>query len=512
VKEPYELDATLRSTVVRRRSAALLIAFIAALSAHCSTATTAPVARTWPSWLAPCALPGGTESARCGTVTVAESPKPSSSRQIQIRVVVFPARVSTPLPDPVLMLVGGPGQGAADLAVGLSQRMPILRDDRDLLLIDQRGAGQSNGLHCQAPATAQELMGHLFDPARLTTCRNDLARRADLTRYTTSVAAADYPVVLDALGYKQVNIWGVSYGTRLGLELARRYPDRVRTLTLEGVAPPTFDWPTSGAPDAEAALNALIDDCAADADCSRAFPQFKQDVDTAFARLKRQRVMADVRDPATQTTARVSFGVTDLAYATRGLLYGGESMRLPRLYRAAADGDFAALAQAYVTRARTLDRQIARGLHLGIYCAEDLPFVDWPQARMAAAGTRMGTYLLDQYRRACDVWPRAPVQPSFRDRVQSAVPTLIMAGRRDPVTPPRTAEDTARTLSRARVLIWKHGAHGHDGLATPDCRAEIIRAFIATADTDHLPIDCMARDPVIRFPAPSSARPTTTTY
>src|SRR4029450_64581 len=130
---------------------------------------------------------------------------------------------------------------------------------------------------------------------------------------------------------------------------------------------------------------------------------------------------------ATGYSEPVQFGVSDLAYATRGLLYGDEALLLPQWFREAARGSYENFAQAYVERARRLDQQIATGVHLGVYCAEDLPFVNWQHATSSAQGTRIGTYLIDQYRAACAVWPSAAVPAGFRDPVRSPVPTLLMS-------------------------------------------------------------------------------------
>jgi pimeloyl-ACP methyl ester carboxylesterase len=467
--------------------------------AACSTwAETETAQRSRPAALRDCTIAGITGTVRCGTVRVAESSDPSSTgRHIDLRVIVVPARATAPAPDAILPLVGGPGQGAADLAATLAQRLDFLRDERDLLLVDQRGTGQSNGLHCNQTGSARDLMGKLFD--RVAECRDLLLPHADLTQYTTTAAAGDYERVFDELGYRQVNVIGNSYGSRMGLELARRFPLRVRTLTIESVVPTTFDWPSMAAADADAALQAVVDDCAADRSCSGIFPRFRQDIDLAFTRVRRGSVTATVRDPLTGTVERVPFGETDLAYATRGLLYGNEAWSLPSWFRLAAEGGFEAFAQAYVTRARALDAQIALGVHFGVYCTEDLPFVDWSSAEKAAAGTHLAGYLIDQYRRACEVWPKGSVPASYREPVQSSVPALLISGRRDPVTPPRTAEYAARTLSRGRVLTWRYGGHGTDGLVSSDCRAGIQRSFIQSADSERLPIECATRDPVRSF-------------
>jgi pimeloyl-ACP methyl ester carboxylesterase len=442
--------------------------------------------------LEPCVVAGLADPARCGTVRVPESA--NSSRTIDLRVIVLPARSATPLRDPIVPLSGGPGQGSADLAAALAGRYEPFRDQRDVVFIDQRGTGTSNGLQCDERGGTAGLLGRIFDTQQLTQCLADVSRHADVTRYTTSAAAEDYPAAFDQLGYDTVNLVGVSYGSRMGLEIARRFPSRVRALIAEGVVPTTFDWPTYGATDLEAALNAVMDDCEADRACVTTYPRFRQDVDLAFARLRRGPVTATVRDPTTGAIERVPFGDADLAYATRGILYGNDALSLPLWYRQAAEGDFTAFAQAYVSRARSLDASLARGLLLSVYCAEDLPFVNWTAAAQAANGTRTGTFLLDQYRQACAVWPAATIDPAFRHPAQSAVPALLMSGRRDPVTPPRTAIETARTFTRSKVVIWPFGGHGTDGLASADCRTSILDAFLRTADPAAVSTACVSSD------------------
>ena len=258
------------------------------------------------------------------------------------------------------------------------------------------------------------------------------------------------------------------YGTRLGYEIARRIPDRVRTLTLESVVPVTFNWPSTGARDLDAALNAVIDDCLADAACASAYPDLRRDVDAAFSRLQSRPIAVNVVDPATGAPARVELSWMDLAYAVRGILYGDGS-RLPALFRDAARGNYDAFGQAYVTRARTLDEQIAAGLLFGVYCAEDLPFVDWTAAQQAAAGTRIGTYLLDQYRRGCEVWPRGSDSrrlPRHDARRGADV---------DVQRPPRSGDAAAHgrgsgALCRAPAVDLEVRGHGVDGTPSAACR------------------------------------------
>ena len=229
----------------------LIAAVVAAVT---SAATQSSRARSWPAAFSECQVGVG-DSGRCGVVNVPETSGPAA-RQIPIHIVVLPARTPAPAPDVVVPLAGGPGQGAASLAGAYGRQLDFLRQRRDILLVDQRGTGASNGLTCEAREPAATLFGHLFNPARLKQCRDEFAKRADLTRYTTPIAAADFAVVWDALGYRRVNLIGTSYGSRMALELARQFPERIRTVTLDGVAPLSLTWPSHAASDADAALQA----------------------------------------------------------------------------------------------------------------------------------------------------------------------------------------------------------------------------------------------------------------
>src|SRR5688572_2330043 len=152
----------MRRTIALVAGLAVLVLLAAARPATSPEAAQAH-ARAWPAWLTACDV-AGVELARCGAVAVSESAEPPHVRQIRIRVIVIPASAAPPLPDPVVLLVGGPGQGAADLAPGLARGFAFLRETRDLVLIDQRGTGQSNGLACPPPARVEDLFGKIFDP------------------------------------------------------------------------------------------------------------------------------------------------------------------------------------------------------------------------------------------------------------------------------------------------------------------------------------------------------------
>ena len=112
-----------------------------------------------------------------------------------------------------------------------------MQRERDIVLVDQRGTGGSNALNCPFPdedeaadLTPAQLRAHARD------CLASL--HADPRFYTTSVAVQDLDAVRAALGYARINLYGVSYGTRVAQHYLRRFPGQVRALILDGVVPP----------------------------------------------------------------------------------------------------------------------------------------------------------------------------------------------------------------------------------------------------------------------------------
>ncbi|MEO1085457.1 MAG: alpha/beta fold hydrolase, partial [Acidobacteriota bacterium] len=208
-----------RSATIHRRSAAASIAG-AIFCAFAASLSAAPR-------LESCHVDGVREPVRCGEVTVLE--KAGGDRQLGLRVVVLPATQPEPLPDPVVILAGGPGQAASDLAGPIRRSFDDVRRRRDIVMIDQRGTGGSNPLNCDLGDAADLLRGGGTPIEALRRCRAELENRADLSAYSTDRAADDLEQVRLAFGWPQVNLWGGSYGSRLALVYQDRYPDAVRT-------------------------------------------------------------------------------------------------------------------------------------------------------------------------------------------------------------------------------------------------------------------------------------------
>lgn len=454
--------------------------------------------------LEPCDRAGIQPPARCGTFTVWENRDAEAGRTIDLNVILLEATGGAPEPDAIVFLAGGPGQPATTAARGLSQA-PI-REARDILLVDQRGTGESNGLYCGPEDTAplQAFMA-ILDPERMRACREELEARADLRYYLTTHAMDDLDELRAALGYERINLYGSSYGTRAALVYLRRHGESVRSAILMGATAMSHPMPTRFATDAEAALGNVLRDCAADPSCAAAFPDLEADYRRAIRLIEERPATVQIRDPRTGDTVGLAFRAADFAESLRAMLYGTQTTRyIPALlHHVATTGDYRPFAEQQLQRNVGLFRGVAQGMCFAVTCTEDVARVD-PDAVYAAGH---GTFLADHRARphieGCDGWPLGALPAGYGDEVESDVPVLIITGANDPATPPASAHAAASRLSTARVIIVPEGGHGLAGLEGIECTRELEMRFLETADPGALDTACvthMRRPPFILTP------------
>ncbi len=263
----------------------LALACVATLAA-CSSSATNQIA---PITLQPCTLKS--TAALCGTLKVYENRAARSGRMIDLRVAVIKARNPNPAPDPIFWLAGGPGAAATEDVPYARRILGLANEQRDLVFVDQRGTGSSNKLVCPQPA----------DPTRqvedLHACLAGL--NGDPSAYTTAWAMDDVDDVRAALGYDQIHLYGESYGATAEQVYILRHGEHVRTASLAGgslLDVPMFErYPISS----QNALEFMFARCDADEICHSAFPDLRQELAGALARLNRAPVTLPITDPST---------------------------------------------------------------------------------------------------------------------------------------------------------------------------------------------------------------------
>jgi pimeloyl-ACP methyl ester carboxylesterase len=444
--------------------------------------------------LLPCQRSDIGPPAKCGTFTVWENRGEKSGRTIDLNVVVLEATGPDPLPDPYVFLLGGPGQAATSIARALNDAAE--RERRDILLVDQRGTGESNGLLC-GPERAAPLQAFMatMDARRVQACRNELEKRADLRYYLTPYAMDDLDDLRVALGYERINLDGGSYGTRAALVYIRRHGQHVRTARLDGALAFGYRIPIGFAADAEASLRNVLADCAAEPECAAAFPTLADDYRRAFHALESEGPLAlRVRDPRTGDSVDVTFSAADFAESLRAMLYAPEpTRRIPAiLHHAATTGDYRPFVDFQLNRNLGLTEGIAEGMYFAITCTEDVARLDAAAIEASGRGTFLAQHRTRPHVQGCEGWPPGRLPPGYHEEVASDVPVLIMTGSNDPATPPASAHAAASRLSNARVIIVPGGGHGFGGLAGAECLQAIGARFLETADPRTLDTSCVA--------------------
>lgn len=437
--------------------------------------------------LAACSLPGVEAPARCGTLEVPENRAAPAGRRIGLRVAVIPAESAAPAPDPVFVLVGGPGQPATVVAAQLLPPLAGVRRDRDLVLVDQRGTGGSNPLTCGSGSWTRNARGSGRDREQLRACSAELEARADLRMYGTPAAVADLDAVRAALGYERVNLVGISYGSRVAQEYLRRHPERTRSVVMRAVAPVGFNIPLDGALAAQEALDHVVADCAADAACSAAYPRLAAELDSVFARADRMPAPVLVRDPATGDTATLELSRGLLAQTLYTLLLGSSTRQsIPMLVHGTAVRGPEALEGVLSQVIPAVFGPIPRGMYMSVVCSEDAPRIT---ARDAARESRTFMRETAAVRESCAEWPRAALPADFHAPFRSDVPVLLVSGGADPATPPAMGERARSYLRNALHVVVPAASHGP---MLPGCAEELVARFVAAGSHAGLDAACAA--------------------
>ncbi len=456
------------------------------------TATTP--SRSLTDKLKPCRVPDVEEEVLCGRYEVYEN-RAGTGRKIGLNIVVLPAKTPDVAPDPLVFLAGGGVAPATRYARYFSRAFPDLRLHRDILLVDQRGSGGSNGLECELltdPTNAEYRDEARFMEA-VRRCRKESEKKADLRYYTTPLAMDDLDEVRGWLGYPRLNLFGVSYGTKAAMVYLRQHPERVRAVVMHGVvpldAPMWLELPRSS----QQALDQAFAACAGQLGCRDAFPNLAQEFSTLLQRLAEKPVRVKVSKPETGQEVEVPIDAEVLRGFVAGVLFSTARIHdLPLVIHLAHEGDYQPLARRVAFRGES---GIPKGVYLSIVCSEQMLQLDARSLPAAAAGTFVGEFRLGREILACGEWTRGWLPKDYWTPVRSNVPALIMTGALDHATPPRYGELVARSLAGSRHLVLPSRAHND----TDPCVSGMVQAFVTAGSSQGLDTSCLAKTEGLSF-------------
>ena len=432
---------------------------------------------------APCpfAIPKGA-AIRCATFTVPEDRARPNGRVVRLAVAVARSATAPRHDDPVLYLSGGPGSPALGSTPSLVQGWASFLQGRDLIVVDQRGTGRSTpSLDCpEANAARLRLLGALASAeARrkaehdaLVACGQRLARAGvRLAAYSTGANAADMRDLRAVLGYKHWNVFGISYGTRLAMELARSDPAGTRSLVLDSVYPPQVNLFTAMPGSFDAALRKLFD---ANASLEKTFYGLVDQLSASPTAVK-------VRDPRTNAALTLHVDGRALLELTYGMLHSAaEIARLPAMLTGAANGRYAPLAEA---EARRLAREgpFSEAMYYTVECNSDLARTTPTETNAAASAfPHLAPYFaaIQEFGPgAFDLCARWGIGAGDTNApLTSDVPTLILAGANDPITPPAWAKLAATTLLNGEAFTFANT--GHAVITRGGCVYGLVGGFL----------------------------------
>lgn len=442
-----------------------------------------------------CYLPRIKEQVLCGQLQVPEDYEQPSARQISINYAVLPAIREIKKPDPLVILAGGPGQAATELAAMIDRVFSDVRKQRDIVLIDQRGTGKSNPLSCQL-SYVDELV-KADDDVELTRIAGECLAQfndIDLTQYHTVNAVRDFEAVREHLGYSQVNLYGGSYGSRVGLVYLREAPASVRATILDAVAPPEVVVGPFGLHGAQS-FNMLLDQCAASPDCAKTFPNLSQLYQETLQQLTDHPVALTVKDPLSNEPTDMLITAGRFTSVMRvGLYHPMTRQLLPYVIQQTHLGNYTPLVG--LLGSTMAQAEMYMGLTLSVLCSEDLPRAT--DEILAADGDNdfIGSRTADAFIEMCSVWPQAFRPNSWFEPVVSDVPSLLLSGRLDPVTPPTWGALAAQTLTQSRHLIAPQGSHT---IVSHTCANKLVAQFLDTLDLAALDESCLHQQKPLPF-------------
>ncbi len=436
-------------------------------------------------------------AARCGELERPLNPDDAGAGTITLKVAVVAALSLEPAADAFVPIAGGPGASSIEFYAGWSRAFERVRQERDILLVDQRGTGESAPMACNTDDEVVEGAFSIEETLRaMQECLEALPH--DPRFFTTSVAVRDLEAVREALGYGALNLYGVSYGTRVAQHYARRYPYTTRSVIIDGVVPPQLPLGPEIATESQRALDRVLDRCAADPACNERFP----DLHDGFRRLRDTlaagSVPVTIANPVTGETETFEFGESHMAAAIRLLLYSARTIALlPLVISEAADGNYAPLAAQFRMAAQSMADALNIGMHNAVMCTEDAPFIDHGAVdRSALEASYLGAAQLDAIEAMCSIWPQGPMDEDLHMPLTTDIPVLLLSGDADPITPPRYANLAAVDLERAWLLTGVNQGHG---LGPVGCMPRIVGAFVESTSLQDGDTDCMDDNFVMPF-------------
>ncbi len=438
----------------------------------------------------PCDLLSGVPAdtdIECGRIVVPEDHDDPEGKQIQITFIVIKAENRNTQTFPVMYFTGGPG--ATALTYGTIWRWinnPI-RENRDIILLDQRGTGNSSPLPNMEEALF-EIMSQNASEAREMELMEDLIARyrkiitdqgIGLENYNSFQNARDVGILMEVLEYGKYNLYGGSYGTRLARVVQDLFPDRINSVILNSPSPLGLDFLVDRMEAYSLALERIFDNCDQDRECLLQFPNLRQSYFEAIEQLKENPVEVEMGSGTFFVNAQ------DGIYLLRRRLYSNDARNnIPRLIMAFRNRDGQAFKDVIET-----ELLFSQNYNSSMFLAVERYEMFLPQYNSDVIDSLYRTIplfpaklgLFTSLYLAGKDWHGAELSEKDRRYGRSSIPTLITVNYYDPVTPPRNGEIIMRDLEKGTLFVLNEGGHGG---GNRECRNRVIIDFMDDPEGD----------------------------
>ncbi|WND02113.1 alpha/beta hydrolase [Temperatibacter marinus] len=430
-----------------------------------------------------CYISGIKKKATCYTFQVPLDYQEPSGVQIDLHVTILKPTGSLTKQDPFFIYAGGPGQAAGEYGNLVKLAFHKINEERPIILMDQRGTGKSSPMRCRMEGylpeegATEEFIKKCFEE-----------QPNDVRHFDSLSVVHDTEFVRKEFGFEALNFWGGSFGTRLSAYYALTYPDKVRSMILDGVLPPDQSLFYTAPFSAERAINKLIEKCQAEKECNMSFPSLREDIQILLDRAKKGEVLFKGPDPVTAEPIEFSLSRDMMVEAIRSNLYAAETTQyLPVMIKNAVDGDFNGLLAALLNGTGVSDSMYL-GSTLSILCSEEVPTVTAESVKQHSAGTFAEDSYYTYWSTACKNWQAKPFHQPFKNPLKTDIPTLVLSGDLDPVTPPTLGDILMKGLSNARHIIVKGTGHNTSHIG---CMPSLMAEFVNDLKPRELDSGCL---------------------
>lgn len=465
------------------------------------TTTTAPTATTEVAYeplfeTAACEFqtPPGRD-VECGWLTVPED-RADPEKTIRLHVAIFASESNSPDPEPIVYLEGGPGGDALEtVPLVFEMRYAPFLENHDLIMFDQRGTGYSEpSLACpeqteasfallEQDVTAEQVVEQMLDA--LFICRERLVDEGiNLAAYNSRENAADLNDLRLALGYDTWNVWGISYGTRLAQTVMRDYPVGIRSVVLDSAYPVAANLLTDTPTNVARAFDVFFAGCANDTACNEKYPELEAVFTDQIARLDAEPTTLLLTNLLTGEQYDAIFRGSDIVGVLFQSLYATEIIPvLPEMIFDIAAEDYTLLTTLLSSFLANADF-VSIGMQYSVQCYEENSFATEEEVAAAAAeypdlepffaySINIGPPALT----VCEQWGAGQAEAIENQAVSSDIPTLILAGEYDPITPPRWGQEVGEGLTHS--YFFEFPGVGHGASLAGDCPISVMQAFWA---------------------------------